>query len=135
MYLELMSKVHNYLLDPRHVVFMQANLKHAYFTISLHPEDQHIFTFTIPGIGQLQPTHMPQGSRSARFTMLELSNIMLGPIPSLSSEPSLLHADNPMDPPPISFYQDDLFGGHRSFNEQYCFLEEHFFPHIEWAKI
>ena len=90
-YLELMSKVHDYLADPRHKVYFMADIKHGYYNVLLHPDDRHIFAFTIPGIGQLQPTRMPQGSRSAGFTMSELMNITLGPIPPPDPEPSLLH--------------------------------------------
>ena len=134
-HLELVSKVHDYLSDPRHGVYMQADMTHGYYLISLHPDDRHYFAFTIPGIGQLQPTRMPQGSKSAGFTMSQLSNIMLGPISTPSPEPSLLHSDDPFLPPKIAFYQDDLLGGQRNFQEQYEFLRDHFFPRIEWANI
>lgn len=79
--MELASKVHDYLADPRHLTFCQFDIKDGYFCVVLHPEDRHYFAFTIPGIGQLQPTRMPQGSRSASFTMSELMNIAMGPIP------------------------------------------------------
>ncbi|SLM37975.1 Ribonuclease H-like domain [Lasallia pustulata] len=133
-YLELMSKVHDYLSDPRHQTFFQADVKHGYFSVVLHPEDLHLFAFSIPGIGQLQPTQMPQGSRSAGFTMLELMNITLGPIPEPQSEPSLMHGEH-AKPAPIAFYMDDLFSGHPDFESQFAFLRDQFFPRIEWAKL
>ncbi|SLM35366.1 hypothetical protein LPUS_04613 [Lasallia pustulata] len=133
-YLELMSKVHNYLSDPRHGTFFQADIKHGYFSIVLHLEDCYLFAFTIPGIGQLRPTRMPQGSRSARFIMSELMNITLGPIPEPNSELSLMHGE-PLEPAPIAFYIDDLFSGHPDFESQFAFLCDHFFPQIEWAKL
>ena len=133
-YLELMSKVHNYLLDPRHQTFFQADVKHGYFSVVLHPEDCHLFTFFISGIGQLQPTQMPQGSRSAGFTMSELMNITLEPIPEPKSEFSLMH-DNLTKPASIAFYMNDLFSGHPDFESQFTFLRDQFFPRIEWAKL
>ena len=52
--LKLSSKVHDHLSDPHHRTFIQADIKHGYFSVILHPEDQHVFTFTISGIEQLQ---------------------------------------------------------------------------------
>ena len=57
--LELTSKVHDYLAHPWHNIFMQADIQHGYYSVVLHPEDHHIFAFTILGIGQLQLTRMP----------------------------------------------------------------------------
>ena len=135
-HLELTSKVHDYLSDPRHNTFFQADIKHAYYSVLVHPEDRHVFAFTLPGIGQLQPTRMPQGSGSAGFTMSELMNIALGPIPEPLPEPSLLHSEgDSAQPPPLAFYMDDLFGGYPDFETQFSFLRDHFFPRIEWAQL
>ena len=76
-YLKLIFKVHNYLSDSRYKTFFQADIKHEYFSVILHSEDCHLFTFTILKIRQLQSTRMSQRSRSAGFTMSELINIML----------------------------------------------------------
>ena len=35
-YLELLLKVHDYLSDSYHLVFFSADLKHAYYTVSLY---------------------------------------------------------------------------------------------------
>ena len=32
-------------------------------------------------------------------------------------------------------YINDIFSGHRSFEAQYAFLKDHFFPRIEWANL
>ena len=52
------SKVHDNLSDPRHGCLFSTDLKHAHFWIPMHPEDRVFFAFTIPGIGQLQPTRV-----------------------------------------------------------------------------
>ena len=62
-------------------------------------------------------------------------NITLGPIPPPDPEPSLLHPVEPTSLPQVAFYMDDIFGGHMSFDAQFDFLERHFFPRIEWAKM
>ena len=120
-YLKLMFKVHNYLSDSRHKTFFQADIKYRYFSVVLHSEDCHLFTFTILGIGQLQSTKMPQKSRSAGFTMLKLINIMLEPILKPHSESFLMHRES-SGPALIAFYIDDLFSGHSDFKSQFTFL-------------
>jgi hypothetical protein len=62
--------------------FFSADLKHAYLTIPMHPDDRHYFAFSISGIGQVQPTRVQQGSKSAGFTMTELVCRAFGPLPS-----------------------------------------------------
>ncbi len=133
--MELSSKVHDNLSNPKHNTLMAADLKHAYLTIGLHPDDRYIFAFTIPGIGQLQPTRMHQGSQSAGFTMTELIYRAFGHLPPPHNEPSLLHSSHHDEPPPLVFYMDDIFGGQSGFDEQYSLLREHFFPRIEWAML
>ena len=134
-HLELSSKVHDHLSNPRHGYLFSADLKHAYLTIPLHKDDRHYFAFTISGIGQLQPKRMQQGSKSAGFTMNELVYRAFGFIPSPNPEPSLLHSDDPAIPPALTFYMDDFFGGFRDFEDQFSFLIDHFFPRIDWAKL
>ena len=130
-HLELSSKVHDNLADPRHKCLFAADLKHAYLTIPLHPEDRQYFTFTISGIRQVQPTRMQQGSQSAGFTMTEAVYRAFGALPAPLNEPSLLHSSSPSDLAPLTFYIDGFFGGIRSFDKQYEFLRVHFLPRIE----
>ena len=134
-FMELSSKVHDNLSDPRHVCLFAADLKHAYHSIPLHKDDRHFFAFTISGIGQLQPTRMQQGSQSAGFTMTELGHRAFGPLPHPHNEPSFLHSPSLEKLPTLVFYMDDLFGGFSSFQELYDFLREHFLPRIEWARL
>ena len=133
-YLRLASSVHDFLENPRHNTFCQLDLKHGYFCIEVEPEDRHIYAFTIPGIGQLQPTRMPQGSATSGFTMTEVMFIMLGEIPGDVHEPSLLGSST-KDSEGCDFYMDDVFVGQSSFEAQFAFQEEKLFPRIEWAKL
>ena len=120
-YLELMSKVHNYLSDLRHKTFFQADIKHEYFSVILHSEDRHLFAFTISEIEQLQSTRMPQEFKSAGFTMLKLINIMLELISELYLESSLMYEES-SGPASITFYMNDLFSEHSDFKSQFTFL-------------
>ena len=134
-HLELSSKVHDNLSNPNHGCLFAADLKHAYLTIPLHPDDRHYFAFTISGIGQVQPTRMQQGSKSAWFTMTELVYRAFGGLPPPFKELSMLHSNDPAVPSTIVFYMDDFFGGFRGFEEQYEFLRVHFLPRVEWARL
>lgn len=129
---ELSSRVHDHLADPRHRALFAADLKHAYFSVLIHPNDRHYFAFTIPGIGQLQPTRMHQGSKSAGFTMTELVYKAFGELPD-HNESSLLHATSSVDLPPLVCYMDDFFGGFACWQDLYYFLRDHFLPRIEWS--
>jgi hypothetical protein len=135
--LQLASEVHDYLSDPRHGCFMQFDIKHAYWSIPVHPEDRYFFAFFADGIGQLQPTRMPQGSRSAGYSMNELMFIAFGYIPPLpdgtGEEPSLLAALGLDMARPLMFYMDDLFNGGMDAERGIEFLRDHFLPRAEWS--
>ena len=55
-YVELTSKVHDHLFNFNHGCLFKTNLKHAYLTVLLHPEDRHFFAFIISRIKQCQST-------------------------------------------------------------------------------
>ena len=120
-HLKLMSKVHDYLLNPQHQMFFQADVKHKYFSVVLHSDDHHLFTFLISGIRQLQLTCIPQGSKSAGFTMFKLMNIVLELILKPYLEFSLMH-EEATNTASIAFYMDNLFSSYLSFESQFAFL-------------
>ena len=84
--MELMSEVSDYIALPSHKIFMTADLKDAYWSVPVHPEDREIFAFNAPGFGQLQPTRMPQGAQSSAYSMNEMMNIVMGALPPLPNE-------------------------------------------------
>ena len=92
-YLKLITQVHNYLSEFRHKLFMQANIKHDYFFVSVHFENWYILAFIISGIEQLQPTQMSQETSSALFIFIKLMSIVLGSILAPNSELFLLHTN------------------------------------------
>ena len=73
--------VYTHLSYPSIGCFSTFDLKHAYWTVSVHPDDRHVFAFEVPGFPQLQPTRMPQGSQTSGFTFTELMKLALGPVP------------------------------------------------------
>ncbi|POS83490.1 hypothetical protein EPUL_004983, partial [Erysiphe pulchra] len=66
-FVELLSRCHDYLGDPSHEMFFKLDLKNGYWAIMVHPDDRHLFAFSMPGMGQLQPTRIPQGSKGLRY--------------------------------------------------------------------
>lgn len=143
-YLELMSKTHDYLAQPGHRVYSTFDLKHGYWAIPIHRSHRHYFAFTIAGIGQLQPLRMPQGTRSAGFSMTEMMYLVLGEIPPLPAvggedpvgfEPSFLIPPEEDKLPKCSFYMDDIFTGASTFDEMYDFLANDFFPRMVWSML
>src|SRR5436190_9920510 len=92
-HIKLMTQMHDYLSESRHELFMQTDIKHDYFSVSVHSDDQHILTFIISDIEQLQSTQMLQKISSASFIFIELMSIILKSISASSSESSLLHTD------------------------------------------
>ncbi|POS81879.1 hypothetical protein EPUL_006749, partial [Erysiphe pulchra] len=137
-FVELSSTTHDYMGHPSHRFFHKLDLKHGYWAISIHPDDRKYFAFSIAGIGQLQPTRMPQGSITSMFSFTELIYIVLGTIPvteTFEGWESLLAANTPNSLPKASFYVDDIFSGFEDFDQGYDILESQLLPRLVWAKL
>ncbi|KAI0991863.1 hypothetical protein K3495_g16324, partial [Podosphaera aphanis] len=100
--------------------------------------------FTLNNKPQLQPTRLPQGSKSATFGLTQCMNIALGALPKLpnnlkaddgsdGSESSLLHHKE-IDNEDLKFYMDDIFGAYPSFQAGFSHLQFRLLPRIAWAK-
>ena len=132
--MEAAANIYNLLGIPSHQCLFSAEIKHGYWAVNVHPDDHHYLTFYVPGIGQVQPTHMSQGARTSVFIFGEPMNIILEPIPSPKPEPSLFHVKTPKDSALLAFYMNDIFGTFKTYQKQYIFLHDHFFPHMVWSK-
>ena len=143
--MELAQEMHDFCSIPSHKVFSKWDLKHGYWAIEISPECRHIFAFTAPGFGQLQPTRMQQGSASSSFSFNELMFIGLGYIPPLplefqsegydGSEPSLITSPIDGETAHCKFYIDDIVSAHKTFLEELEFIENHFLPRILWSML
>ena len=78
---------------------------------------------------------MSQRVKTSVFTFGELMNIVFGPILFPKPELSLLHAKTPKNSALLAFYIDNIFGAFKTYQKQYIFLHNHFFPHIVWSKL
>ncbi|KAI0995068.1 hypothetical protein K3495_g13114 [Podosphaera aphanis] len=153
-FMELMSEIHDYLSLPQHKCFLQMDIKHAYWSIPVHESDRYIYAFFIPGIGQFQPTRMPQGCGTSGFSMQELMQIVWGALPPVprylvndenhpiqpefsldGSEPSLLRAQAETEAAKVRFYVDDIFAGCNSVPDAYVTLRDHLLPRLDWANL
>lgn len=101
--------VYDFLSNPSHKLYFQFDIKHAYWSVPIHPNDRYLLAFSVLGIGQFQPTRMPQGERSASFTITELMHIALGAIPPPNPEPSLMYGGERPDVQHCSVFMDDGF--------------------------
>lgn len=133
--MKLAARAHSLMSNLSHRALFSADMKHGYWGVLVHPDDRNYLAFHVSGLGQLQPTRMPQGARISSFIFIELMNIVLGSIPELNSESSLLHSHDRHTTPGVAFYIDDTFGAHASYVEQYRFLRDHFLPRIIWARM
>lgn len=96
-----------------------ANLKHAYYFISLHLDNRHIFTFTIKDISQLQHTKMPQSAKLAGFIINKLVYQAFEAINNASLEFLLLYFKENNQLLILTFYIDDFFEGFKDFKIQF----------------
>lgn len=113
-YLNLVSKCHDFVNKPHYTIYSKLDLKYGYFTIELDPKDRYIFAFTIPRIGQVQPTQVMQSSTSLGFSFTELINITLGEIPEPNPEQLLLTKVEKIEKR-VQPYMDNLFICHKFF--------------------
>ena len=134
-HMEAATNMHNLLSIPSNKCLFSADIKHGYWVVNVHPDDCHYLAFHVPGIGQVQPTRMPQGARTSSFTFNELMNIVLRLIPTPQPEPSLLHGRTTKESTSLAFYMDDIFGAFKTHQEQYIFLRDHFFPRMVWSRL
>ncbi|KAI0996286.1 hypothetical protein K3495_g11894 [Podosphaera aphanis] len=136
-FVELMLSCHDYLGHPSHNMFFKLELKHGYWAILVHPDDRHYFEFSISGLGQLQPTRMPQGSCSASFSFTELMYLVLGWILPSKNCPAMDSLASKAEDvlPECTFYIDDIFSGFKTFDQGYALLAEKILPQLVWAKL
>lgn len=134
-YINLTIKVHDYLLNSRHNIFFNADIKHAYFVIELAKENRKIFAFVILKLEQLQLTKMSQSSHSADFIMSELMNITFEEISKSDYFLSLIQSDISNEIASLFSYANDIFDEHDFFENQFCFLRYHFLLRIEWSDL
>ena len=75
--MEAATNVNNLLSIPSNKSLFSKNIKYKYWVFNVYPDDHHYLAFHVPRIGQVQPTHIPQETRSSTFNYNKLMNIVL----------------------------------------------------------
>jgi len=83
-------------------------------------------------LGQFAYLRMGQGLTGAPHTYAQLKDLVMGPIPELMGERPLTGESEEFEF--MTFFDDDM-GATKSFKSQMEFLQEHYFPHMHWAKL
>ena len=76
-HIEAATNVHNLLSILSNKFLFSANIKYEYWVFNVYPDDHHYLAFHVLRVGQVQPTHVPQGTRSSSCTYSKLMNIVL----------------------------------------------------------
>lgn len=119
----------NNLLQPGLSVYFQADAANGYWAVPLTPEHAYKTAFDTH-MGQYHYLRMGQGLAGAPQTYSRLKDIFAGPIPGPDPEPALGNTDIPGA---FATFVDDDYGAHRSFEDQFRFLHEHYFPRLMWS--
>ena len=119
----------NNLLQSGLSVYFQADAANGYWAVPLVPEHAYKTAFDTH-MGQYHYLRMGQGLAGAPQTYTRLKDIFAGPIPGPNPEPAL---NNTGIPGAFETFVDDDYGAHRSFEDQFQFLHEHYFPRLLWS--
>ena len=98
-------------------------------------DDRQYLRFHVSEISQVQPTCISQRAKTLFFIFGKLIKIVLGLILSSQSELSLIYRKTAKDTTSLAFYIDNIFETFKTYQEQYIFLRNHFFPRIVWSKL
>lgn len=112
-------------------VLFKADASNGYWAVPLNRQHQYKTAFhTI--YGQFMYLRMGQGLSGGPGTYTRLKDIATGRIPAPLAEDPL---DSVMKDVWFGFFMDDDTGGGRDFDSLFCFLHEHYFPRLAWAKL
>lgn len=73
---------------------------------------------------------MPLEAKTSSFIFNEFIDIVLRPIPLPQPESLILHSKTTKNSASFAFYIDDIFGPFKTYQKQYIFLHEYFFPYM-----
>ena len=134
-HIEIITIVYDLLSILSYQCLFLADIKHEYLLVNVHFDDRNYLAFHVSRIEQTQPTCMPQRARTSCFTFSKLINIVLGSISTLQSKSSLFYGKTAKDSALLAFYMDNYFEAFKTYQKQYIFLYNYFFPRMVWSKL
>ena len=119
----------NNLLQSGLSMYFQADAANGYWAVPLVPEHAYKTAFDTP-MGQYNYLRMGQGLAGAPQMYTRLKDIFAEPIPGPNPELAL---NDTGIPSAFETFVGDDYGVHRSFEDQFQFLHEHYFPRLRWS--
>jgi hypothetical protein len=123
----------NNLMQPRFSMFWWTDAANGYWAVPVWPP--HVFKTAFScALGQFAYKRMGQGLTGAPMTYSRLKDLMAGPIPEPNAEPAIsgITLDGSAA---FEYFVDDDMGAAVSFEDQFRFLHDSYFPRIAWAKL
>jgi hypothetical protein len=123
----------NNLMQPRFSMFWWTDAANGYWAVPVWPP--HVFKTAFScALGQFAYKRMGQGLTGAPMTYSRLKDLMAGPIPEPNAEPAIsgITLDGSAA---FEYFADDDMGAAVSFEDQFRFLHDSYFPRIAWAKL
>jgi hypothetical protein len=123
----------NNLMQPRFSMFWWTDAANGYWAVPVWPP--HVFKTAFScALGQFAYKRMGQGLTGAPMTYSRLKDLMAGPIPEPNAEPAIsgITVDGSAA---FEYFVDDDMGAAVSFEDQFRFLHDSYFPRIAWSKL
>ena len=111
------------------------DIKYKYWVVNIHFDNYYYLVFYVSKIWQIQPICMSQGARTSCFIFSQLMIIVFGSILFPQLKPSLLHGKTAKDFISLVFYINDIFKAFKTYQKQYIFLYDNFFPRMVWSRL
>jgi hypothetical protein len=123
----------NNLMQPRFLMFWWTDASKGYWAVPVWPP--HVFKTPFSrALGQFAYKRMGQGLTGAPMTYLRLKDLMAGPIPEPNAEP-LISSIAPDGDTAFEYFLVDDMEASLSFEAQFRFRHEIYFPPIAWSKL
>jgi hypothetical protein len=120
----------NNLMRSTFTTYFQADAANGFWAVPMYPPHAYRTAFSTYN-DQWQYLRKGQGLAGASQTYTRLKDIFSGYIPEPNAEKCLDKCSSGS----FECFVDDDFGAFPSFNSQFNFLHEHYFPRLAWAKL
>jgi RNase H-like domain found in reverse transcriptase/Integrase zinc binding domain len=132
--MHLVDEVLETIIRPYYTTWFIADASNGYWAVRIRPGDEHKAAFITPH-GLYLYLRMGQGLKGAPHTYSQFTDLVFGPLPKTRATermPSIIgtHADCGFSP-----FMDDHIGGFTTYEAQFRFLHEVYFPRVAFGPI